>query len=110
MLTPTTSVWLSSATKGKETARLNPSQLAAGTSDTILYFIFAPALTECLAAELFYPGNVVGVHASQVFAACYLGGAFRKTVDGRIAIRNLHDLRIGVIRVGANEANLCCEI
>ena len=101
------SVWVSSAAKGKETARLDPSQLATRTNDTILYVIFAPAVTERLAAELFYPSYVFGVHASQAFAACYLGSAFRKAVDGRIAGRNLHDLRVGVIRVGTNEASLC---
>ena len=30
-------------------------------------------------------------------------------MDGRIAVRNLHDLRVGVIRVGTNEASLCCQ-
>ena len=49
------SVWVSTATKGKETARLDPSQLATRTNDAILYVIFAPAVTERLAAEPFYP-------------------------------------------------------
>ena len=30
-------------------------------------------------------------------------------MDGRIPARNLHDLRVGVIRVGANETSLCCQ-
>ena len=103
------SVRVSFAAIGNETARLDPSQLATRTNDAILYIIFAPALTERLAAELFYPSYVVAVHASQAFAACYLGSAFRKAVDGRIAGRNLHDLRVGVIRVATNEASLCCQ-
>ena len=103
------SVRLSSVAKGNETARLDPSQLATRTNDTILDIVFAPALTKRLAAGLFYPSYVVGVHASQAFAACYLGSAFRKAVDGRIAVRNLHDLRVGVIRVTTNEASLCCQ-
>ena len=45
---------------GNETARLDPSHLATSANDTILYAIFAPALTKCLAAELFYPPYVVG--------------------------------------------------
>ena len=109
MLTPTTRCGLSFAAIGNETARLDPSQLATRTNDAILYIVFAPALTKRLAAELFYPSYVVAVHASQAFAACYLGSAFRKAVDGRIAVRNLHDLRVGVIRVATNEANLCCQ-
>ena len=38
---------------GNETARLDPSQFASA-NDTILYAILAPAVTKCLAAELFY--------------------------------------------------------
>src|SRR5262249_5671942 len=53
------------------------------------------------------PSYVVGVHTSQAFAACYLGSAFRKAVDGRIAGRNLHELCVGVIREATNEASLC---
>jgi hypothetical protein len=101
------SVWVSFAAIGNETARLDPSLLATRANDTILYVIFAPALTERLASQLFYPSNVVGVHASQAFAACYLDSAFSKAVNGRIAGRNLHDLRVGVIRVATNAASLC---
>src|SRR6476660_1528701 len=103
------SVRASFAAKGKETARLDPSRLATTTNDTILYVIFASAVTECLATGLFYPSYVVGVHTSQAIAACYLGSAFSKAVNGRITGRNLHDLRVGVIRVGTNEASLCCQ-
>ena len=39
---------------GNETAGLDPTHLAISTNDTILYAIFAPALTERLAAELSY--------------------------------------------------------
>src|SRR5262245_30733020 len=101
--------WVSLGAKGKEAARLDPSQFAIWADDTILYIIFAPVVTKRLAAELFHPSDVVGVHTSQAFAACYLGHAFRKAVDGRITARNLHDLRVGVIRVGTNEARLCCQ-
>ena len=52
-------LWVSTAAKGNETARLDPSQLATRANDTILYVIFAPALTEGLTAELFYPSYVV---------------------------------------------------
>src|SRR5262245_14419779 len=103
------SVWVASAAKGKETARLDPSQLACRTRDTILDVIFAPAGSECLTAALFYPSYVVGVHAGQAFTARDLGGAFRKAMDGRIAGRNLHDLRVGVISVGTNKPSLCCQ-
>jgi len=103
------SEWVSFAAKGKETARLDPTQLTTRTNDTILDLVFAPAVTERLAAQLLHPSYVVAVHASQAFAACYFGSAFRKAVDGRIPARNLHDLRVGVIRVGANETSLCCQ-
>src|SRR5215510_11145038 len=103
------SVWMSCTAEGKETACLHPSQLAVRSNDPILDVIFAPAGTECLTAGLFYPSSVVRVHARQALAARYLGSAFRKTVDGRIAGRNLHDLRVGVISVGTNEASLCCQ-
>ena len=83
--------------------------LATGSNDAILYLIFAPTLTERLIAEPVYPSYVVRVRASQAFGTCYLGGAFRKAVDGRIAVRNLHNLRVGVIRVGTNHGSLCCE-
>ena len=89
--------------------RLNPTQLAARANDTILHAIFAPAFTERLAAEPFYPSYIVGVHASQALAACYLVGVFGKTVDGRLTGGNLHNLRVDVIRVGANEASLFCQ-
>jgi hypothetical protein len=99
------SVRASFAVIGNETARLDPTHLAS-TNDTILDIILASALTERLAAELFHPFYVVGVHASQAFAASYLGSALRKAVDGRIAWRNLHDLRDDVIRVTADESCL----
>ena len=57
------SLWVSTAAKGNETARLDPSQLASGANDTIFSAIFVPALTERLTAELFYSAYVVGVHA-----------------------------------------------
>jgi len=61
------SVWASVAAIGNETARFDPTHLATSTNDTILYAIFAPARAERLAAELFHPPYVVGVHASQAF-------------------------------------------
>ena len=48
-------VWVSFAAEGNKAARLDPSQLAARTKDTILYVIFAPVGTESLTAALFYP-------------------------------------------------------
>ena len=86
--------------------RVSTHRTSPATNDTILHVIFAPVLTERLAAELIYPPYVLGVHASQAFAASYLGSALRKAVDGRIALGNLHDLRIGVIRVAADESRL----
>ena len=103
------SVGLTCTAEGDETARLDPSQLATRTNDTILDIVFAPALTKRLAAGPFHPSYVVGVHARQAYAAGYLGRPFRKAVDGRIAFRNLHDLRVGIIRVGTNQASLCCQ-
>src|SRR5262245_33856990 len=103
------SVWAPFAVKGKETARLDPSQLASRTNDTILYVVFAPASTECLTAGLFYPSYVVGMHTGQAFATRYLGGNFRKAVDRSITSRDSHDLCIGVISVGANEPSLGCQ-
>src|SRR4029078_11799472 len=104
------SLWVSTAAKGNETARLDPSLLTTSAKDTVLNVIFAPALTKRLTTELFYPSYVVGVHASQAFAACYLGSAFSKAVDGRIAVGNLHDLRTGVIRVATNSRDLSSQI
>ena len=89
-----------------ETARLDPTHLATSTCDTILHVIFAPARTERLATDLFHPPYVVGVHASQALAAPYLGCALRKAVDGRIALRDLHDLSVDVVRKTANEGRL----
>src|SRR5262249_33153031 len=65
--------------------------------------------TERLVAELFYPFYVVRVHTRQAFAASHLAGTLRKAVDGRIAGRNLHDLRVRVICVGTNEPSLRCQ-
>src|SRR5215471_6266837 len=93
-----------------ETARLDPSHLATRSNDAILYAIFAPPLAERLTPKLFYPPYVVGVHASQAFAACNLGSALRKGVDSRIALRNLHDLRAGIIRKVTNEASLSRQL
>src|SRR4029450_10365091 len=76
------------------------------TNDTILYAIFTAAVTERLAAELCYLPYVVGVHVGQAFAACFLDSALGKAVDGRIALRNLHDLGVGVIREAADESRL----
>src|SRR5262249_55687617 len=92
-----------------ETARLDPTHLAAGTSDTILYAIFAPARPKRLAADLFHPPYVVEVHTCQAFTTSYLGNPLRKTVERRIAFRDLHDLRVDVIGVTANESRLACQ-
>src|SRR5262245_21766602 len=94
---------------GNETAGLNPAHLATSTNDAVLYAIFAPARTERLAAELFHPPYVVWMHASQAFAASYLDSVLGKAVNGRIAFRNLHDLRVGVVRVTADESRLSCQ-
>ena len=88
-----------------ETARLDPT-LHASTIDTILHAIFAPARIKGLAPGLFHLPYVVGMHVSQALAARYLGRALWKAVNGRIALRNLHDLRVGVIRVAADASRL----
>src|SRR5262245_23859853 len=103
------SVRTSAAVVSDETTRLDPTHLATCTNDTILYAIFAPARLKRHAAGLFHLLYVVVVHANQAFAAAYLDSAFRKAVEGRIAFRNLHDLRVGVICVAANESRLSCE-
>ncbi len=87
-----------------ETARLDPTHLPTGTCDPILHVIFAPARTERLATDLFHPLTVVGVHASQALAAGYLGCTLRKAMDGRIALRDLHDLSVDVVRKTANQS------
>jgi hypothetical protein len=46
-------IWAFLAVVGNETARLHPPHLAACTNDPILYAIFAPALTERVAAGLY---------------------------------------------------------
>src|SRR5262245_61305857 len=95
-----------------ETARLDPSHLATGTNDTILYAIFAPVHIERLAAKLVYLLYVVWVHGSQAFAACDLSNALWEAVDGCITFRDLHDLRVGIICVTANKSRLSrqCEL
>src|SRR5262245_61381585 len=94
------------AAVGSETARLDPTHLAVGPNDTILHAIFAPRRTERFAAELLHAPYVVGVHARQAFPACYLASPRTEAVNCRVAPRDLHHLRVGVIRVAANESRL----
>src|SRR5689334_20356701 len=55
----------------------------------------------------FHSLDIVRVYGSRAFASCDLAGMFRKTMDCRVAFGNLHDLRVGVICVAADEADLC---
>src|SRR5262245_58890365 len=49
------------------------------------------------------------MHAGQAFAASYLGSTLTKTMEGCVAFRNLHDLRVAVIGVTADERRLSGE-
>src|SRR5262245_3690174 len=102
----------SSAVIGNKAACLDPSHFVPTTKDSVLDLVFAPVFTERQPAKLSYPTYVLGVHASQAFAACFLDRAFREAVEGRIARRNLHDLSVGVIRVAADARRLFghCEL
>src|SRR5262245_61364327 len=101
-------VRMSTTVVSSETAGLDPTHLVASTNDTILYAIFAPTGLKRFAADLFHPPYVVGVHAREAFPASYLGSTLRKAMEGRITFRNLHDLRVAVVRVTANEGRLSC--
>src|SRR5262245_2117216 len=72
-----------------ETASLDPPQFAAREKNAVIHTVLGPSLSECLAATFFQPHNILWVHSGQPLAARDLGGSLWKTVDCRIALRNL---------------------
>ena len=90
-----------------EAARFDPSDLAARTNDAILCVIFASLFAERFAPEPLHLRNILRVHAGKTIAARYFDSTLREAVDCYIALGNLHDLCVGVIREATNETGLC---
>src|SRR5262249_7474208 len=49
------------------------------------------------------------MHACQAFTACDLGSPLLKAVNRHIALRNLHEFGIGIIREAANVSGPACQ-
>ena len=99
-------LWAPIAGVGNEAARFDPSNFASA-NDTILRTVLPPPLAECLLTERTYAITVLWQGSGLPRGARTNIGPFGQAVDGRITLRNLHPICVGVIGVAADEASLC---
>src|SRR5262245_47324101 len=86
-----------------EVARLDPSNLAARTNNSILCTILLPPIAEGAAPELLHAPEVLRVHTGLPLTAFDLGCPIGETVNGCVAFRGLDFFRAGVEREAADE-------
>src|SRR5262249_13501438 len=103
-------LWAPVAAVRDETARLDPSNLAAGADETAFEPVFAPALAERAAAGCIGLITVIWVDPGQPLATCYFGCPLRQAIDGDITLRNLHLLRVDTVGEAADESGLTRQL
>ena len=79
-----------------QAARLDPSDLAPGTDNTILAKVLAPPVCDSLLEVNVQPMQIVWVDSSSPIGAPCLYGSLGQAVNGCIALRNLHSPRADV--------------
>src|SRR5262245_13780048 len=90
-------LWPPVAVVGDKTAHFDPSDFAARTDDTVFRTVFSLLVTKCAAPELFQPDTVFRVYSGPPLATLCLGGAVRKTVNGRVSFRQLQPFCFDVV-------------
>ncbi len=94
------------AVVGNEDARIDPPNLATRANNTIIHAVLVRPLSENEPAKLFQPRHILMVHTGYPLLACDLGRAIGEAMDGRIARRYLHPLRIDVVGEAADQRGL----
>src|SRR5262249_20076794 len=82
--------------------------------NAIVDIVLTQPVAEGLAAEYVQSHEILWIHTRPPFAARNLYSSLAQTVDGNIALRNLHHrigvtVRIGIVRVAADEGGLSCQ-
>src|SRR5215831_10144316 len=83
-------LWAPVAAVRDETARLDPSNLAAAGCIGLI--------------------TVIWVDPGQPLATCYFGCTLRQAIDGDITLRNLHLLRVDTVGEAADESGLTRQL
>ena len=92
-----------------EAAGLDPSDLTAGTDNTVLARVFAaPAINISLEVRL-QPWQIIRVNSSSPIGAAGLYGSLRQVVDSRVTRRNLHVPRANVERKASHQSNFSSD-
>src|SRR5262245_42604274 len=103
------SLWPSIVAIHNEASRLDPAHLTSAADHPVFKTVFAPSLPKGLGSKLLDPFQIFREDPGVPFATRGHFGALRKSMDGHVALRNLHGIGIDIVGIATHQRSLTGE-